>query len=136
MIVNALRFIGSILYGLIMYYLMWLFFDWIIPFIMLHTTWALFIVYLLFAGGFVSIFMATISSYVIIPLSILSSKCKYAKYAPIPLGLIWCYFSVKIPWCINMDYGVLQWILAISLTIIVLITFISLMYTPLVSSEE
>lgn len=132
---KILNFIGSFLYSILMYYIVWLFFYWITPYVM-FMGWALFIVYLLFAGGALSLFVASLSTLLAKPLVTLCIKCKYSKYAPIIWALFFGYSSVKLPWGFKMDYSVLQWILGISLTIIILITFIALLVVPFKIFDE
>lgn len=123
------KFIGSLVYGAVMYYLLWLLFYWITPYVM-SMSWGLFIVYLFVAGGALTMFVASVASIIGMPLVLLCRKCKVAKYAPIIFGLFFGYSAVKLPWILSMEYGVLQWILGISLTITIVITFISLMAVP------
>lgn len=126
---KLLKVLGSLLYSAIMYYLLWLLFYWITPYIMMMS-WGWFIAYLFIAGGFISAFVASIAYIIGIPLVFLSKDCKLAKYPPILFGLIFGYSSIVLPWQLNMDYGVLQWILGILTTIIILIAFISLILIP------
>ena len=44
--------------------------------------------------------------------------------------LFFGYSSVRLPWEFNMSYGVLQYIIGISLTIIILISFVGMMIIP------
>lgn len=132
---KVLSFIGALIYSFLMYYLIWLFFYWITPYLM-FISWGLFIVYLIFAGGFLSMLVASISALISTPLVVLCRKNGYIKYAPIIWGVLFGYSSLKLPWTFNMDYSVLQWIIATSLTIIILITFISLLTIPFKKFED
>lgn len=122
---KVLKILGSLLYSSIMYYLLWLFFDWITPFIM-GLSWVLFIL-LIIAGVFLFVFMAQISSWIGFPLVLICNNCNPAKYVQIIPGIIFGFYSVSYPWEQDMDYGILQWIIGLFLTNIILITFISLM---------
>lgn len=132
---KVLKFFGALLYGAVMYYLLWLFFHWLTPYVMC-INWGLFIIYLFLAGGAISMFVASISYLMSIPLVFLCKNCKAARYAPIIFGLFGGFFSVRLPWLINMEYGVLQWILGISFTIIILIAFIALILVPFKVNEK
>lgn len=132
---KILKFFGSLLYGAIMYYLLWLLFYWLTPYVM-SMSWGWFIAYMFIAGGFVSCFIAQIAYWIAIPLIFLCINCKPAKYAQIVPAILFGISSVKLPWILNMDYGILQWILGISLTIIVLIAFISLIVAPFKADED
>ena len=64
---KILKFFGSFLYGAIMYYLLWLLFYWLTPYVM-SMSWGWFIAYMFIAGGFVSCFIAQIAYWIAIPL--------------------------------------------------------------------
>lgn len=71
--------------------------------------------------------IGSVATFIAYPLILVSKGCKIAKYASIPFILYFgCWSSLKLPYSINGDFSVLQWILAISLNILVLITFISI----------
>lgn len=132
---NILKFLGALLYSVVVYYVMWLFFNWLTPYVM-SISWGWFIVYLLIAGGAVSMFVASIASLIVIPLVLLSRECKAAKYAPVVFGLFFGFSSVRLPWLLDIEYGILQWILGVSFTSIILITFISLLVVPFKVDED
>lgn len=116
------KFIGSVLYGVVMSYLMWLLFYWLTPIIM-SLSWGWAIIYFLIAGGAVTAFVCSITSFVALPWVLLGAKCKPARYAPIPFLLFFGFSSVRLPWLFGDNYGILQWILWASLTITILLTF-------------
>ena len=132
---KLLKILGSLLYGAVMYYLLWLLIYWITPYIM-AMNWGWFIAYTLIAGGAITVFVGAVASLQGTPLMLMSNNCKLAKFLPIPFGLLFGYSAVKLPWIIEMDYGFLQWILAIMTTIIVLISFVSLLIAPFNMNEE
>lgn len=120
-----LQCVGSLVYGTIASYLLWLFFWWITPYIM-SVGWFLFFVYIILAGGFVSILIGAINSLLAIPMMFLVKDNIVSK---IICSLLFGYFliqSICLPWQLDMQYGLLQWIIAISLTIIFAISFISM----------
>lgn len=123
---KVVKILGSLLYGSIMYYLLWLLFCWITPFVM-GIGWVLFILYLIIAGGFLTLLIAQISSWIGIPLVLICNNCKPAKYVQLIPGILFGIYSVRLPWVQDMDYGILQWIIGIFLTITILITFISIL---------
>lgn len=131
---KILKFAGAFLYGALMAYLMWLLFYWITPIAML-IGWGWFIVYLFVAGGFISMLVGSISYLLVIPIVKLSQGCKAAAYAPIPFLLFFGYSSVRLPWSLNMDYGVFQWVIGISLSITIVVAFISLIVAPIKNAE-
>lgn len=123
---KVLKFLGSIVYGAIVYYLIWLFFYWITPYVM-GLGWLGFIVYMLIG----SLLLKGITSFLIslthVPLIFLIKGCKAAKYPPMIIAAFFGFSSVRLPWGYDMEYGFLQWLLAISLTFFYLLTFIGVM---------
>lgn len=123
---KVFKFIASVLYGMLMSYLMWLLFYWLTPIVM-SLSWGWFIAYLFIAGGSVSLFVGGITYFLAMPWMMLGAECKSAMYAPIPFLLFFGYFAIKLPWDFGDNWGILQWMLGLSLTITILITFISLL---------
>ncbi len=119
---KVLKFLGSIVYGAIVYYLFWLLFYWVTPFIM-NLGWGGFFGYLI-GGSIVLISLASILAIALqIPLTLMVKGCDAAKFPPVIFALFFGYSSVKLPWSLDMDYGFLQYLLGISLTIYILIAF-------------
>lgn len=120
---KVLKFLGSIVYGAIVYYLFWLFFYWVTPYIM-GLGWLGFIVYLI-VGSIVLISLASILAVALqIPMTLMVKGCDAAKYPPVLFALFFGYSSVKLPWTLDMEYGFLQCLLGITLTIFILLTFV------------
>lgn len=132
---KILKFVGFLIYGIVLYYLLWLFFDWITPYVM-NVGWILFILYLIFAGGTVSLLIGQLGYTLSIPMLFFTKGCKASKYPPILFGLYFGYQSVICPWEGYTNFGILQWLLAISLTIQILILFIGLMVMPFNIDED
>lgn len=132
---KILKIFGSLLYGTVMYYLLWLLFYWLTPYVM-GLSWALLILYVIFAGGFLTLFITQISCWIGFPLVLICNSYKLAKYGQIIPGILSGISSIRLPWMLDMDYGILQWILGISLTNIILVTFISLMTAPFKVDED
>ena len=132
---KLLKFTGALLYGAIMYYLLWLFFSWMTPYVM-SISWGWFFAYILIAGGMVTILVGQIVAWLGMPMVFLVKGCKAAKYPPILLGLFFGYSALRFLWAPCANFGLLQWLVAISLTIIILISYISLMVVPFKIEEE
>ena len=125
-IMKMLKFMGSIVYGIIAAYLLWLLFWWLTP-IFMSVGWGWFLLYIILAGGFVSIFVGSIANVLILPMFFLcNGGYKVTKYVPVPFFLFFGFSSIKLPWTLDMNFGLLQWIIAISLSILVFVTFGSL----------
>ena len=132
---KILNFTAAFLYSIIMYYVVWLIFYWIIPHLM-FISWGWFIAYIMVAGGAVSMFVAVLSTLLARPLVFLCKKSSASRYAPIIWALFFGYSSIKLPWRFDFDYSVLQWIIGVSLTIIIFVTFASLLYVPFKILED
>lgn len=116
-------------------YLLWLLFYWLTPYIM-GVGWFLFFVYLFFAGGLLTGIIGSLSTILAIPVAYLTSNNTVAKIInAIPL-LVFGYCSVCLPWGLNMEYKLLQYIIAISLSATYLITFVSLLICPFSIDDE
>ena len=103
MTTKIIKIVGSIVISIIMSYILWIIYFYAIPFVM-NIGWKMFILYI-----------------------ILSKGCKIAKYASIPFIFYFvCLSPLKLPYSLNIDFSALQWILAISLNILSVTTFISI----------
>lgn len=135
MIIKVLKFLGALVYGAIMYFLLWLCFYFLTPYVMGLSLKGLF-VYLGVAGGGVTVLLATAALWLEFPLIFLCRNCKAAKYAPIIFGVFNGFSAVRLPWILDMEYGVVQWIAGILFTITILVSFIGLMVIPFKLEEE
>ena len=116
--------LGTLLYSTIVGYLLWLLFYWITPYIM-GVGW-----YIFLAGGLISCIAASINGLLSLPMSFLVKDNIVAKVINVFPLLFFGYSSVRLPWEFNMSYGVLQYIIGISLTIIILTSFVVMMIAP------
>ena len=121
--------LGTLLYSTIVGYLLWLLFYWITPYIM-GVGWLLFFLYIFLAGGLISCIAASINGLLSLPMSFLVKDNIVAKVINVCPLLFFGYSSVRLPWEFNMSYGVLQYIIGLSLTIIILISFVGMMIIP------
>ena len=92
--------------------------------------WFLFFLYIFLAGGLISCIAASINGLLSLPMSFLVKDNIVAKVINVFPLLFFGYSSVRLPWEFNMSYGVLQYIIGISLTIIILISFVGMMIIP------
>lgn len=117
-------------------WLLYIFLAWICPIVM-GISWLWFIVYLLLAGGFASVVLGMIATVLALPNSWLCFDNKIAKYIE---TLIFGYFgmrSVMLPWLTGVSaFSMLQWIIAISFTITVVITFVGLIGSLYKDSDD
>lgn len=123
-----LKVLGTMTYGMLSSYLIWLFFWWITPYVM-SASWLMLILYLFLAGGFLSMIAAFVAGMLSVPMGFLMKDNMAAKVIYTILCLIWGYSSCALPFHLDMEFGVRQWILAIMLTGTALCTFASLIAT-------
>ena len=121
--------LGTLLYSTIVGYLLWLLFYWITPYIM-GVGWLLFFLYIFLAGGIISCIAAFINRWLLVPMAFLVKNNIVANVINVCPLLFFGYSSVRLPWEFNMSYGVLQYIIGISLTIIILTSFVVMMIAP------
>lgn len=122
--------LGALIYGLIIGYLLWLVFYLITPYIM-GIWWLLLIV-----GGFIAGFIANTNCILSIPVYFLTKGNMVAKIISIVPLLYWGYCSVLLPWGLDMEYGFLQYIVGIILTIMFLMSYIASIAIPFVIEDE
>lgn len=121
--------LGTVVYSTIAGYLLWLLFYWMTPYIM-GVGWMLFFLYIFLAGGLITGIVASINGLLIIPLAFLMKNNIAAKVINVLPLLFFGYSSVRLPWGLDMNYGVLQYLIGISLTITFLISFGSMIVAP------
>lgn len=121
--------LGTVAYSTIVGYLLWLLFYWITPYIM-SVGWLLFFLYIFLAGGLIVGIVAFINGLLIVPTTFLMKNNIVAKVINVFPLLFFGYSSVRLPWGLDMDYGVLQYLIGISLTITILISFGSMIISP------
>lgn len=129
-----LKFLLSIPYACIAGWLLWLLFNWTIP-IAMGVTWGWFILYCVFAFGFVGAFFQLITSLLGIPAMWLGKENPAAKIASTIIYSIYCFSSISYLWSI-MPRGLLKWIVAISFTGIILFSYIGLICTSFAADED
>lgn len=126
---KVLQCLGVVIASPISGYLLWLFFYWVTPYVM-GIGWGLFSLYVLLAGGLLFGVVGIITTLLATPITALTTGNKVAKVIYVIPMLFFGFSSLRLPWEFDMDYGFLQILLAVSLSIIVLITFICLMAAP------
>ena len=126
---KILQCLGAIIASTMCSYLMWLLFYWLTPCIM-GVGWFLFLLYVFIAGGLLTSLVGSISTLLAVPMSFLTSGNKVAKVInALPL-LFFGYCSIRLPWGLDMEYGLLQYLIAISLSVTYLVAFVSIAVCP------
>lgn len=132
---KLLQCLGAAIYGGIAGYLMWLLWYWLTPLLMSASWWVV-ILYVLIAGGLLSALLGGICNIIAIPLFFLiRGRNVVAKLLYIiPVGF-YAFCSVKLPWLLDADYTVLQYIIAVALTINILWMYWAMLALPWASEE-
>lgn len=127
--------VGTLIYSVIASYLLWLLFYWVTPYIM-GMGWLMFFLYIFLAGGAVTMIVSLINGLLAVPMVFLMKNNNVAKVINALPMLFHGYSAVCIPWGLNMEYGVLQYFLGISLTIMVLVLFVAMIMAPYKIEDE
>ncbi len=126
MTTKIIKIVGSIVISSITSYILWVLYFYAIPFVM-NIGWKMFILYIFLFGGLMTAIISHVAAFLYYPLILASKGCKIAKYVSIPFIFYFvCLAPLKLPYSLNIDFSVLQWILAISLNILAVSTFISI----------
>ena len=70
------------------------------------------------------------------PMLWICKKSLAAKIVHIPIGLYFAWYCVRLPWSMDMEYGLLQWILALSFLGIILMIFGAIFFSASSSSSN
>lgn len=135
MIKKLAQCVGICLYSIISAYLLWLIFYWITPFVM-SIGWLGFILYCIFATGLCSGFISLANMVLAIPTHFLTKDNIVAKIINALPMLFFGYSTICLPWKLNIEYGLLQWILAISLSSIAFSAFWAMILIAFSNNEK
>ena len=124
-----LKILGTFVYSNIMSYLLWLFFYWITPYVM-WAGWLLMILYFVLAGGLLTAIVSTLTTTLFVPCTLLMRNDKAAKIINAVICIFWGCSSIMLPFHLDLDFGVRQWILALMLCSTAFIAFVSLITVP------
>lgn len=126
---KILQVLGTIIYSILASYLLWLFCHWVTPYAM-GIGWFLFILYIFIIGGMFSVVIMNVAYWLSIPLAFLMYKNKVAKVINAIPFILLGFDAVLLPWRLDMDYGLLQYLIGISVSITYLIAFGSAVISP------
>ena len=113
--------VGTLIYSGVVSYLLWLLFDWATPYVMGFGLWMY--ILLVTIVGSVATIIASFGSLLAIPMLLLTRSNKVAKVINALPMLYFGYSAICLPWKLDIDYGVLQYLLCLSLSGIVLTVF-------------
>lgn len=126
---KILQCLGTVAYSTIAGYLLWLLFYWITPYIM-GIGWLLFLLYIFLTGGLITGIVFSVNNLLIVPMVFLMKDNIVAKVINVLPLLYFGYSAVRLPWGLDMNYGVLQYLIGISLIITFLISFGCMIVVP------
>lgn len=131
-----LKILLTIPYALFVAWVLQQMFFLLIP-IAMNISWGWFIVYLLFAGGFVSLAIGGLVTLLAMPNAWLTDQNNVAKIIATIIFAISALSPTIAPWGNGVaNFSALQWIVAISLSIIILITYCALIGAMYVQQKE
>lgn len=127
------KILGTLIYGGLVNYLIWLFFYWITPHIMNAPTWVIVtIAVMALVFSFAFLLVVSLFSMLLFPIKSLTASCKPAAYACIFLAigfLVNGYDAMMMPWQGGGEYSTRMYVAGGELCVFVLLTYISLIYT-------
>lgn len=112
----------TVAYSMLSSFLFWLFFKWITPYVM-NASWIMLLLYPFLALGFVCMIVGSYGGILSFLNGFFMKDNMAAKVIYTIICLSWGYSSCALPFRLNMEFGVCQWILAIMLTCTALCTF-------------
>ena len=122
---KILQCLGTAIYSTISSYLLWLLFYWLTPLLM-NASW----IYIIIIGGVITMLIAPISSILVIPIMYLVKQNTIAKIINIIPFAFHGYSAIRLIWGLDGQYGILQYIIGIGLTITVFIAFLGMITMP------
>lgn len=120
-----LQIFGTILYGTLSSYLVWLFLSWVTPYVM-SASWLMLVGFVFLAGGLFELVVGSLATLLAVPNLFLMKHNKVAKAIYTVICLFWGYCSVALPFHIDMHFGVKGWILALTISFTALTVFMGL----------
>lgn len=126
---KILQCAGTVVYSTVAGYLLWLLFYWMTPYVM-GMGWLMLFAYIFIAAGLITAIALAANTALAFPMVFLMRDNKAARVINVFPFLLYGFSAVRLPWGLDMEYGFLQYILGISLTITILISFGSLISLP------
>lgn len=126
---TVLKCLGTIIYSSIAGYILWLLFYWMTPFIM-SFGWFMLILYIVIAGGLISQLISNLGMILLIPMRYLLKDCSIAKVINVLCMISFGFSAVRLPWGLDIEYGLLQYIIAASLSITFIVTYACMAFAP------
>lgn len=119
---NFIFVLMTVAYSMLSSFLFWLFFKWITPYVM-NASWIMLLLYPFLALSFICMIVSSYGGILSFLNGFFMKDNMAAKVIYTIICLSWGYSSCALPFRLNMEFGVCQWILAIMLTCTALCTF-------------
>lgn len=113
---GLVRFLGALIYSLVSSFVIWMLFNWLVPWLM-SFGWLALIIYWILAGGLVGATFKYISAMITMPLFMMTAQSRLGAFAA---GLVYCVagaYTVLIPWLLPMNYRLVTVIIGVSLSL-------------------
>lgn len=117
-------FLGTLIYGVLFSTIIYLLFHFLTPWLM-SWGWVAVILYWIFALGFISSILSSVFAFISIPFMYMIPKCSVGRYTPIFFLIIAAYNSIVEPWQLDMDYTVVKYVIAFSISSTAFAAFLS-----------
>lgn len=126
---KILQCAGTFVYSTVAGYLLWLLFYWITPYVM-GFGWMLMFGFIFIVGGLITPLALSANTALAYPIVFLMRDNKAARVINVFPLLFYGFSAARLPWGLDMEYGFLHYLLGISITITILISFGSLISLP------
>lgn len=130
-----LQVIGALVYGVVVVCLLELFFDWVTPMIVTLSGWEVVVFYAFILEIMISLMYVACMGLTFLALRI-TKDCLVAKIVYALLFVPQLILCVRLPWIGPIDYGFIQVILAITVTLLIVVVCVALPAVPFFYKEE
>lgn len=131
---KVLAVVLSVVISFIASWLLWLIFYYAIPFVFPLQEWGIIIALLFDSVG--AMFVIGVSGLLLSPIYFVKKLFNKSKYFAIPFYLFHGFSAIRLPWGLNVEYNVTEYILGVILSVGVLIAFICSIYGILADNED
>lgn len=121
--------VGTILYGGLVNYLVWLFMYWVTPYVVCAPVWVLILLAFFSLAGLMVVNLLTM---LLMPIEWMTKDCRPASYASllILVGLALNGIdALQMPWDLDAEYSTSMIVGGVEMTIFAVLLYISLFYT-------
>ena len=124
---KVLAFIAVTIYGCVAARLLWYLFHLATPWLM-SFGWVAVIIYFIFLMGFIPSVFGFLGTMLYMPIMNLIRLAPSSICLPVIFLIADGFYSAREPWILDMDYELVKIIIAISISLAAVSTFLSLIY--------